>query len=96
MYRKKAQKCYCDSKCCRGYIGSSESGREILTDGSKIPKSKKKVASKKIAEDEEVGVSADEVDEEDEENVEKSEEEEDEDKEAFLEDVAVNIYFISF
>ncbi|KAH9501726.1 Histone-lysine N-methyltransferase setd2 [Dermatophagoides farinae] len=90
-YGKKAQKCYCESKCCRGYIGSSESGREILTDGSKIPKSKKKVASKKIAEDEEVGVSADEVDEEDEENVEKSEEEEDEDKEAFLEDVALEI-----
>lgn len=88
---KKAQKCYCESISCRGYIGSSESGREILTDGSKIPKSKK-ATKKKITEDEEI-VATDEEEEVDEENVDKSDEEDD-DKEEFLEDIAVNIIII--
>uniref|UniRef100_A0A6P6XRU4 [histone H3]-lysine(36) N-trimethyltransferase n=1 Tax=Dermatophagoides pteronyssinus TaxID=6956 RepID=A0A6P6XRU4_DERPT len=87
-YGKKAQKCYCESISCRGYIGSSESGREILTDGSKIPKSKK-ATKKKITEDEEI-VATDEEEEVDEENVDKSDEEDD-DKEEFLEDIALEI-----
>ncbi|CAG2123464.1 unnamed protein product, partial [Medioppia subpectinata] len=34
-YGKEAQKCFCDSMNCRGYIGATE-GANILTDGSKI------------------------------------------------------------
>lgn len=36
MNSKKAQKCYCGSENCRGFIGGENAN--ILTDGSKIPK----------------------------------------------------------
>lgn len=34
-FRKEAQKCFCESANCRGYIGATESAN-ILTDGTKI------------------------------------------------------------
>uniref|UniRef100_A0A3B0QQA6 [histone H3]-lysine(36) N-trimethyltransferase n=1 Tax=Psoroptes ovis TaxID=83912 RepID=A0A3B0QQA6_PSOOV len=97
-YGKKAQKCFCESKSCRGFIGSSESGREILTDGTKIPKkSRKKIVKepkKKIDEEEENDEQKQEQEEsedDDEESLDKSSDDDESDKEAFLEDVAHEI-----
>lgn len=43
-YRKEAQKCYCESTECRGYIGASKSST-IDLDGSRItPKQRIKIA----------------------------------------------------
>ena len=64
---KKAQKCYCGTPSCRGFIGGENAN--ILTDGSKIPKKKvgrkrKEVVAEVEQEEEE------EVEEEDEEELE--------------------------
>ena len=51
MFRKVAQKCYCGSECCRGYIGGENAN--ILTDGSKIPKKLDKKEEEEHESDEE-------------------------------------------
>ncbi len=51
-YRKEAQKCYCESSNCRGYIGATETA-DIFTDGSRITQKQKSKIDEKL-EDEEV------------------------------------------
>lgn len=69
---KKAQKCFCETEKCCGYIGGKNAN--ILTDGSKIPKKVSKSKQKKVQ------LSDDEVDE-DEDGKEEEYEEEDEEEE---------------
>ena len=85
FYSKKAQKCFCGTDKCCGYIGGKSAN--ILTDGSKIPtkankskKKTKKVSPVKVKDEFKEGGDEEEEKEEEEEEDDDDEEEEDNDE----------------